>query len=336
MPHTDAEIAEVAEPIQADRDQRPLAGILFLLLAATVFPLQDVIIKSISGGYAVHEIVFFRGLFAFPLVLAIVYFGGGLRALRFGSIRLQLFRSSMGFASYLVYYMALATLGMAETAAITFSAPLFVTVLATYFLGETIGIHRWMAIVIGLVGVVVTMRPGVGVFEPAAILALLAAMSYACSIITTRKLGNSTNGASLTLFGTSFFMVSGAVLGLVFSGLEVESAHPSIAFLFHPWVWPRGTDWALLAALGCISAIGFYALSQAYRLADASVVTPFEYAYLPWAILWGFVFFGNLPGAHTWIGLVLIVGAGLYVIYREAIRGRSVVLRRGLGIMRQR
>lgn len=336
MSPSDSQIAEVPDAVETDRDQRPLAGILFLLLAATVFPLQDVIIKSISGDYAVHEIVFFRGLFAFPLVLVIVQLDCGVRALKFGSLRLQFFRSAMGFTSYLVYYLALATLGLAETAAITFSAPLFVTVLAAYFLGETIGIHRWMAVMIGLVGVVVTMQPGVGVFEPAAILALLAAMSYACSIITTRKLGNSTNGASLTLFGTTFFMVSGAVLGLIFSGLETQSVHPSLAFLFHPWVWPQGTDWALLAALGCISAIGFFALSQAYRLADASVVTPFEYAYLPWAILWGYVFFGNLPGAHTWIGLVLIVGAGLYVIYREAIRGRAVVLRRGLGIMRQR
>ena len=109
-----------------------------------------------------------------------------------------------------------------------------------------------------------------------------------------------------------------------------------MAFLFRPWVWPQGTDWALFAVLGCISAIGFFALSQAYRLADASVVTPFEYTYLPWAVLWGFVFFGSLPGLHTWIGLVLIVGSGLFVIYREAVRGRRIVRRRGLGILRQR
>lgn len=318
------------------RDQRPLAGILYLLLATTVFPLQDVIIKSISGGYAVHQIVFFRGLFALPLVLMIVHFDGGFRALKFGSIRLQALRAALGFTSYLVYYMALATLGLAETAAITFSTPLFVTIMATFFLGETIGPWRWMAVITGLVGVIVTMRPGYGVFEPAAFLALLAAVFYGGSIITTRRMGNSTNGASLTLFATVFFTGGGALLGLVFSGVVVEHAHPSVAFLFHPWVWPQGKDWLLLVMLGCISAVGFFSLSQAYRLADASVVTPFEYTYLPWAVLWGFVFFGNLPQLHTWIGLVLIVGSGLFVIYREAVKGRRIVRRRGLGILRQR
>jgi S-adenosylmethionine uptake transporter len=91
-----------------------------------------------------------------------------------------------------------------------------------------------------------------------------------------------------------------------------------------------------LMAIGCISAVGFFALSQAYRLADASVVTPLEYSYLPWAVLWGYLFFGNLPGAHTWIGLALIVGSWLFVIYREAVRGRRLVFRRGLGVLRQR
>jgi len=336
MTDTDAVETVAVPPGPPARDQRPLAGILFLCLGTTLFPLQDVIIKTISGGYAVHEIVFFRGLFALPLVLVIVHFDSGLGALKLGSLRLQLFRAAAGFTSYLVYYMALATLGMAETAAITFSTPLFVTALAVPFLGETIGWQRWTAVLIGLLGVVVMMRPGVGVFEPAALLALMAAISYGSAIIATRKLGNRTNGGTVTLFSTVFFMLTGGALGLGFHGHETESAHPSVAFLFHPWVLPQGRDWLLLMALGCISAVGFYALTQAYRLADASVVTPFEYTYLPWAVLWGWVFFGNLPGPHTWIGLVLIVGAGLFVIYREAILGRKVVRRRGLGIMRQR
>ncbi len=335
---TDTEAAEsiAAPPGATERDQRPLAGILFLMLGTTLFPMQDVIIKSISGGYAVHEIVFFRGLFALPLVLVIVHFDSGLGALKLGSLRLQLFRSAAGFTSYLVYYMALATLGMAETASITFSTPLFVTIMAVPFLGETIGWQRWAAVCIGLLGVVVMMQPGMGVFEPASLLALMAAISYASAIIATRKLGNTTNGGTVTLFSTVFFMLCGGVLGLIFAGAESGSAHPSVAFLFHPWVWPEGRDWLLLMGLGCISAVGFYALTQAYRLADASVVTPFEYTYLPWAVLWGYVFFGALPGLHTWIGLVLIVGAGLFVIYREASLGTRVVRRRGLGVMRQR
>ncbi len=104
-------------------------------------------------------------------------------------------------------------------------------------------------------------------------------------------------------------------------------------------MWPESGDWLLLIAIGLISGVGFFALGQAYRVAEASLVTPFEYTYLPWAVLWGWVFFGVLPDSATWIGLVLIVGAGLLIVFREsalARRGRRRILRRGLGVLRQR
>ncbi len=109
-----------------------------------------------------------------------------------------------------------------------------------------------------------------------------------------------------------------------------------MAFLFREWVEPTQQDWLFLLALGGISGVGFFALSQAYRLAEASVVTPFEYTYLPWAVLWGWVFFGALPAVSTWIGLTLIVGAGLLIVFRETVLGRRIVRRKGLGILRQR
>ncbi|MDH3296494.1 MAG: DMT family transporter, partial [Acidimicrobiia bacterium] len=202
----------------------------------------------------------------------------------------------------------------------------------------------WTAVAVGLLGVLVIVRPGAGVFEPAVILALLAAVSYATGIILTRKVSGDTNGASMTLVTVVFFVVAGLVLGLLFSSELLESIgsspHPSLAFLYRPWTWPVGTDWLLLIAIGVISGIGFFALTQAYRLAEASLVTSFEYTYLPWSVLWGWVFFSTLPDVWTWIGLVLIVGAGLGIVYREAQlyrrRGRRRLLRRGLGVLRQR
>lgn len=317
-------------------ESRPLFGILWLLLATTLFPVQDVIIKSLSGDLAVHQIVFWRGLFALPLVVAIAWYEGSLWPLKLGSVPLQLLRAGAAFCSYLVYYMALAAIGMAETAAITFSTPIFVTILATIFLGERIGWYRWLAVVMGLAGVVVIVQPGAAVFEPAAVLALLAAVAYAISIICTRRLGSRSNGGTMTLFSVIFFILGGGVLGLVFSGLQTASPHPSLAFLYRDWVAPAAMDWLLLMVLGCTSGAGFFALSQAYRLAEASVVTPFEYTYLPWAILWGYLMFGALPGVSTWIGLTLIVGAGLLIVFRETLQGRNVVRRRGLGVLRQR
>ena len=330
------DFAPQANQMQDTPDSRPVAGILFLLLATTLFPVQDVIIKSLSGGYAVHQIVFWRGVFALPIVAVIAWYDGTLWPLRLGSIPLQLLRAAAGFSSYLVYYMALAAIGLAETAAITFSTPIFVTVLATVFLGEKIGLFRWFAVFIGLGGVLVIVQPGAGVFEPAAVLALIAAIAYAISIITTRKLGKRTNGGSMTLFTLVFFIAAGAVLGLIFSNLQTGSPHPSLAFLYREWAAPSQRDWLLLLALGGISGIGFFSLSQAYRLAEASVVTPFEYTYLPWSVFWGWMIFGSLPGYSTWIGLSMIVGAGLLIVFREAVKGRRLVRRKGLGILRQR
>ena len=315
---------------------RPFVGVAFLLLATTIFPIQDVIIKSLSGEFAVHQIVVWRGLFALPIVAVFAWYEGTRWPLKIGSIWLQLFRAASAFTSYLVYYLALATLGLAETAAITFSTPIFVTLLAMVFLGEKIGAFRWFAVALGLLGVVIAVNPGSGVFEPAAFLALLAAISYAISIIATRKLGNRTNGGTMTLITVVFFMAAGGVLALVFSQLDSSSAHPSLAFLYRGWTTPTSQDWLMLMALGAISGVGFFALSQAYRLAEASVVTPFEYSYLPWSVFWGIMIFGTYPGWNTWVGIVLIVGAGLLIVFRETLRGRKVVRRRGLGVLRQR
>ncbi|KUJ85338.1 hypothetical protein AVO45_16420 [Ruegeria marisrubri] len=314
----------------------PVAGILWLLLATTLFPIQDVIIKSLSGEFAVHQIIFWRGIFALPLVAAIAWFEGSLWPLKLGSIPLQLLRAASMFGFFLGYYMALATIGMAETAAITFSTPIFVTMMAPLFLSERVGLYRWGAVATGLIGVLVIVQPGAAVFEPAAILALLAAISYAISIICTRRLGNRSNGGMMTLFAVIFFIVMGGALGLAFSGVEAGSPHPSIAFLYRDWATPTTRDWLLLLALGGISGLGFFALSQAYRLAEASVVTPFEYTYLPWSVLWGYVVFGALPGVATWIGLTLIVGAGLMIVFRESLRNGRAGRGKRSSLLRQR
>ncbi len=325
-------------PVTGDVTSRPAAGIAFLLLATTLFPIQDVIIKSLSDAYAVHQIVVMRGVFALPIVAVAARLENRSWRFRIGPIGLQLARAAAAFTSYLVYYMALATIGLAQTSAITFSTPIFVTIFAPIFLGERIGWPRWLAVSVGLLGVLTIVRPGTDVFEPAVILALLAAVSYATSIILTRKLAPFSNGGSMALVAVVFYIVAGLAVGLVFSQLESTSAHPSVAFLFRDWFQPSGRDWLLLLGVGLISGVGFFALGQAYRLAEASLVTPFEYTYLPWAVLWGWVFFGALPDAATWAGLILIVGAGLMIVAREAQlarRGRRRIQRRGLGVLRQ-
>lgn len=334
-----AQPSDIAPPATTGAPSHPAAGIAFLLLGTTLFPVQDVIIKSLSDAYAVHQLVVLRGVFALPIVAVAVRWENRSWRLRIGPPGLQMARAAAAFTSYLVYYLALAAIGLAQTSAITFSTPIFVTIFAPIFLGEKIGWPRWLAVSVGLVGVLVIIRPGTDVFEPAVLLALLAAVSYAAAIILTRKLGPLSNGGSMTLIAVLFYIVAGSIVGVVMSRIDSTSIHPSLAFLFREWMWPEGRDWLLLIAIGLLSGVGFFALSQAYRLAEASLITPFEYTYLPWAVLWGWVFFGALPDTATWIGLFLIVGAGLMIVAREAQlarRGRRRILRRGLGVLRQR
>jgi drug/metabolite transporter (DMT)-like permease len=329
-------MSSISLPENSKTENRTLLGVTFLFVATLIYPLQDVVIKTFSNDYAVHQIVFLRSLFSLPIIFLIAYYDGALRDFRVGSWPLQLLRAFVTFCSYLFYYMALATIGLAETAAITFAAPLFVTVMAFFFLGEKVGIARWGSVIVGLIGVIIVVQPGSNVFDPAAILAVLAAFTYGSSTIITRKLGAATNGGTTAIITVLFFIFGGAVLGLIFSPLAGQASHPSVAFLYRAWIWPAPEHWWLFAAIGVISGIGFFCLIQAYRVAEASVVTPFEYVYLFWSVLWGWVFFSALPGPSTWLGLALIVGAGLFIVYRETVKGRRIVRRRGLGVMRQR
>ncbi|MEM6588879.1 MAG: DMT family transporter [Pseudomonadota bacterium] len=320
----------------AQTDEKPFVGIAFLLAATTIFPLQDVIIKFLSDAYAVHQVVFIRSLFALPLVVIIARFEGQLWPLEIGSWSLQLTRALAAFTSYTCYYLALSSIGLAEAVAIAFSTPIFVTLLAMAFLKEKIGVFRVLAIFLGLAGVLVIVQPGMGVFQPAAIFALLAAVFYAVSIIATRKLGRQTNGTTMTVITIVTYIIGGGLVGVLFVVMPVTSPHPSLDFLFREWTMPAAQDWLLLAIIGGTAAAGFFCLAQAYRLAEASVVTPFEYTAMPWAVLWGWVFFSDLPDTATWLGLTMIIAAGLLIVFRETVQNRRIVRRKGLGVFRQR
>ncbi len=317
-------------------DERPIVGIAFLMAATSIFSFQDVIIKLLSDAYAVHQVVFLRSLFALPIIMIIARFEGQLWPLKIGHWGLQILRGGSAFMAYTCYYLALSTIGLAEAVAIAFSAPIFVTLLAVPFLNEKIGVFRVLAVGIGLAGVLVIVQPGVGVFQPASVFALVAAIFYALTVITTRKLGHRTNGTTMTFLTVVTYIIGGGVIGLIFSLLDITSPHPSLDFLFRDWTWPLLQDWALLVVIGVTAATGFFCLAKAYSLGQASVVTPFEYTAMPWAVLWGWVFFSDLPDVATWIGLTMIIGAGLLIVLRESRKDRRIVRRRGLGVFRQR
>lgn len=291
-------------------------GILYLALGVFVFSLQDAIIKKVSGSYALTEVVCIRSLIAMPILLALVQHEVGWRAIFSSKIWPLMLRSLILFVAYIAYYMAFPAMPLADAVALYFTVPLFVTALAGPFLKEPTHRQVWMAVIAGFIGVMIMLQPGQGLFEPAALLSLLAAATYALSMIMARQLGL-TQAASVMVFYVNITFLGGSIAtALLLFGIGiVDAAHPSLSFLVRPWVWPQAQDLLLMSACGVISTAGMLLLTGAYRVAKASLVTPFEYTGILWAPLWGFLFFNETPRLTTVIGAALIIGAGLLALH---------------------
>lgn len=326
-------MADAPEPAVARAPDAPLRGMALLTLGVCVFVSQDVIIKLLSDGYPIHEMLFIRCITGLPFVLALALWQRNPAAFRFHWAGVV--RGVLHFISFTCYYLALAMLPLAEVATLYYANPLFITALSVPFLHEAVGPRRWIAVLVGFAGVVVVLRPDVDAVDPAMLLALGAAFFYACSMLVTRAAGGRVPSTAFAIHSMVMLFVLSGVAGLVMGdGRFFDGGTGETAFLLRPWLWPTGWDAVLLAVIGPISAAGFILLAEAYRVAPPSLVTPFEFTSLPVAVLFGWMFFGDLPAAGTWIGLALIVGAGLYIVHREAVRGRKVT--RGWPPMRPR
>lgn len=217
--------------------------------------------------------------------------------------------------------MAFPALPLADAVALFFTVPLFAMALAVPLLGESIGWRRITAVVVGFAGVIVMLRPGAGLFEPAALLSLFSAATYALSMLMARKLGTETTAPVMAFYQNGVYLVGAMLIAgiLTLTGIQ-EASHPSLNFLVRPWVWPTFGDFLLIASCGVIAAIGMTLLTHAYRIAKASVVTSFEYTGMLWAPLWGFLFFGEIPYATTLAGAGLIIAAGLFALSSPSAR----------------
>ena len=300
---------------------RTLLGVVYLCLGVFVFSVQDAIVKAVSGNYPLTEVVTIRSLVSMPILLAMVHHEAGLGAIFSKNLKALVYRALIMLFAYTTYYMAFPALKLADAVALYFTVPLFMLAMAAPILGETIGWRRISAVVVGFLGVIVMLRPGAGVFEPAALLTLFSAATYALSMLMARKLGNTEKASVLTFWQNAVYLIGAtllaAILGL--TGFH-DAAHPSIKFLVRAWVMPQTTDLLLIASCGVLAAIGLLSLTHAYRIAKASVVTSFEYTGLLWAPLWGYLFFGEVPYATTYYGAALIIAAGLFALASPAAR----------------
>ncbi len=294
-------------------------GAAILVFGLFLFSIQDMIIKFFSDQYSVLQIVFIRGLVSMVVIaLLIKIFWPGIAFLSKRPLTAST-RGLFGFASYLAYYLAVAAMPLAEVVAIVFTMPLFVTVMSALVLGEKVGIRRWSAVVVGFIGVVIILSPS-GEFNALAVtLAFAASITYATQTTITRFL--SSHDAPLTLAFNSilvFTCASGLLSLLLLIGvIDIESNHASLAFFSRDWVMPENWHLLLMLFLGINGAAGFYCLSKAYCLSEASAIAPFEYTYIIWAIVFGIVFWNEVPGVTTIVGVIVLIVSSLYIWYRE-------------------
>ena len=307
-----------------------LLGILCVMGAVTAFTTQDTAVKWLSGDYPLHQIVFTRAVIALAVTLTLlVPLEGGYRILRTKRLPLHLLRGLAVVIANMAFFTGLVTLPLGEVTAIFFVAPLFITALSVLLLNERVGPRRWAAVGVGLLGVVVMLRPGGDTFQWAALLPVAAALAYASLQIMTRKLGMAEKASTMAFYIQVTFIIVASTIGLTLGdGRLAGGGEPHMEFLFRAWVWPAADDALILLAIGCLSAIGGYLISQGYRISEANLVAPFEYLAIPLAVMWSALLWDEWPDAVAWLGIMLIGGAGLYVFYRETVRGHWNVLKR--------
>lgn len=279
---------------------RPAVGCF--LLAILLFAGMDTLIKQLSAGYPVAQLMFVRSATALALVGGVAMARDGWGALRTRRPLGHVWRAFAGLLSMGCYFYAFKHLPLAEVYVLSFAGPLFITALSMPLLGEAVGWRRWTAVLAGFAGVVVMARPDAGVPSLPVLVGLAAAFFYALAMIAVRGLSRTeSNGVIVTYLLLTTTVVSGVAAVPV-------------------WLAPGPTDLGLMLAVGVLGAGGQVLITQAFRLGPAVVVAPFEYTGMIWATLFGFLVFGEVPTPAALTGAGIIIASGLYILHREAAR----------------
>lgn len=274
-------------------------GILLMLLGVGLFTLMDAVAKGLVATYPPSQVICAR--FAGQAVAVMLYLGatGTAKALRTAHPWLHMVRSACQMGATGFFFFSLAHIGLAEATALTDINPVLITLGAALFLGEKLGPRRIMGVIAALIGALIVIRPGFGVFAPAALLPLACAVCYAANALLTRHIGQKE--------GPWTSLIHAALSGTLVMGL-------TLPFVWQPVALP---DLPFFAVLGFIGAAAQFCVIRSFSLAEASVVAPFGYVGLIFATFWGFAFYGDLPDRWTVLGALVIVSAGLYVWHRE-------------------
>lgn len=286
-------------------------GIILKLISAVLFAVMSALIRYLGTRYPVGEVVFFRSLFAIvPVVIVYAWRGELMAALRTESPLGQASRGALSIVGMFCNFGALARLPLIEANAIGFSSPLIGVALAALVLKERVRIYRWSAVTVGFLGVLVVLAPNLSAGELGAVMAGATGMAGIAFAVA----GSITNAG--TMIQTRHLTKSERTSSIVFY-FSAICALAGLATLPFWWITPTWAEWAVLVAIGSLGGTGHILLTESYRYASASIVAPFDYTSMIWALVLGYVMFGETPTVMIVIGSAIIAAAGLFVIWRE-------------------
>ena len=283
-----------------------LLGIGLMMLAMLLFEVMDAVAKWLVGtDMSAIQVIAVRSWIIVPLMLLVLALRGELAELKTRRPLAHLGRGMLGFLAPYTFFTSLKTLPLADATVVFFSAAFILTAASALILKEQVGIHRWSAVVIGFGGVVIAMNPQGDGDVPAYLMVLCATTIYSFIFISGKQLSKQDSVTSL---------VFSLHLGM---GLS--------ASLLLPWVWvPVSLETlAALTVVAAIALVAHYVFTIAFARADVSVLAPFEYTALVWATIIGYVVWLDFPASEVWVGAVIIIGCGLYVIHRESLHHKS-------------
>ena len=306
-------------------------GIIFILLAMFVFSVQDSIMKYIYNFASLYEIYLIRTLVSLGIILLFLKLTKKPIIFKTQYPLLTFCRVVLFFFGFSFFYVSLTVLPLGTATALFFVTPFLITIFAKFFLKEKIGPRRWLAVLVGFIGVYIILNPDFSDFDYMSLTPILCALCYSLSMIIIKL----TSEKDSVYTQTFSFYIGAIIISIVFyftigDGQYNTTNHPASQFIFREWFSNLETSMFLMVITGITASLAFIFIFTAYRIASPAVVSPFEYSILLWSSLSGWYFFNEVPTLNTVIGMLLIVFGGIYIFIREKAQDQPIVTEKPL------
>ena len=301
-------------------------GIILILTGMALFSIQDSLIKFVFEEASLYELYFGRTLTALILLLVFLKVKSQKLILKTHYPLLTTLRVICFFFGFSFFYISLTFMSLAMANALFFSSPFFISILAIIFLGEKVGIRRWLAIFVGFIGVYIVLNPDFNDFNYMKLAPVACALCYAISMTIT-KITSDKDNVYTQMSHLYFGAIGISILFFIFTGKGQFNtfSDATFQFIFREWFSNPTYAWPYIIAMGFVAAVSFYCVFSAYSVASPSVVSLFEYSLIIWAIIIGYILFNDVPTIRTFAGVALIIGAGVYIYLREKVRDQMIV-----------